>query len=188
MNGDTEQLSLKARSERLRSMVAYAEDAFNFVSRASSQLPTDESDIHILCRLWTLADEYDVTICESLAKFDSVLTEPAGELDITRSVEAWPSANSGAPDDLIPDNLVYVCSWEMLRSQGRSVTVRMSIDRASGEPSVEVADSGGRRQRVPFPDGMNDELLDAMELAFLDIGIEASIANFRQKLQQGIPL
>ena len=84
--------SLTQWIDRTRRMAEYRDEAFDFLRRASAAgLPSVESDVELVCRLWATADERDVLICEALTKFDEALFDTRGELEITRGAEPRPA-------------------------------------------------------------------------------------------------
>ena len=70
--------------DRARRMVEYRAEAMDFLRRVGSMLPAAGTDVELVCRLWTAADEYDVTICEAVQRFDVAIFDVPGEIEITR--------------------------------------------------------------------------------------------------------
>ena len=162
--------------DRTRRMAEYRDEAFDFLRRAAaSGLPSVESDVELVCRLWATADERDVLICDALTKFDEALFDTRGELEITRGAEPRPAPN----DD---ERLLYVCAWTLSRPDapdapdadngGRSVSVALTADRLTGRMTFEVVDVLGVSAPIPPPDDHAadghgaDGLYEALSSAF----------------------
>ena len=157
--------SLDKWIDRARRMAEYRAEASDFIRRAAyANLPADEADVELVCRLWATADERDVLICDALTKFDEALFDSPGELEITRAAEPRPSPNDEA-------RLLYVCAWTLSRPAGdeneRAVSVALAADRLTGRQAFEVLDPMGAATPIPYPDDQNaDALYEALSSAF----------------------
>ena len=145
--------------DRVRRMAEYRIEAADFLKRASSILPAVETDVELVCRLWTIADEHDVLVCEALKRFDDALFDTHGELEITRGAE--PVTTSGGDD-----SLCYLCTWTLLRPDSQSASVVLKADQVSGQFEFEVVDSTGARRAIGFPMSREAGLYDALTSSF----------------------
>lgn len=148
--------------DRTRRMVGYRDEALDFLSRASGQVPVFESDVGLVCRLWALADEYDEIVCRALTEFDSALFETTGELDITRGVETRP-----APED--ESRVAFLCTWAIARSERERVSCVLYGEQFTGAIGLEVQDSRGVSHPLPFPLGEPSALYEALSEAFFGL-------------------
>ncbi len=145
--------------DRVRRMAEYRAEAADFLQRASSILPTAEADLELVCRLWSIADEYDTFICEALQKFDGTVFGTPGELDITRGAE--PVTTPGGDDALL-----YLCTWTLARPDSQSTSVVLAADQLSERLDFEVRDSTGTVRSIGFPIGEDERLYDALTSSF----------------------
>ena len=129
---------------RTRRMVGYLDEALDFLGRAGDQFPVLDSDVGLVCRLWSVADEHDEIICRALTSFDSDLFETAGELDITRGVEARPTPEQES-------RLIFLCTWSIARPEQARVSCVLYAEQFTGSISLEVRDSGDSSYPLPFP-------------------------------------
>ena len=159
MTHDSSNSEIKTWVGRARRMVEYREEATDFLRRVSSMLPVVESDVELVCRLWTAADEYDVSICEALERFDRALFDVPGHLDITRGAEPTSAGDNG-------DGLAYLCSWTLVRPEARVMSVVLIADQLTGRFNFEVRDPGGDARAVGFPIGHPSELYEALTYGF----------------------
>ena len=145
-----------ARSKR---MLAYADEARDFIRRARSELPVNEADVGSICYLWTRADELDVTVYEALSKFDSALFDSPGEIETTRGVE-------------VDDEIVsFQCTWSLHRPDGGFISVVLLADQATRKIEVEVRHSDGDPYCVGHGTGQSSELYEALSLAFFAVAL-----------------
>lgn len=156
---DSTNASIDSWLDRVRRMAEYRIEAADFLNRASSVLPAVETDVELVCRLWTIADEHDVRVCEALKRFDDALFDAHGELEITRGAE--PVVTSGGSN-----SLSYLCTWTLLRPDSQSASVVLKADQASGRFEFEVVDSTGAKRSIGFPMDREAELYDALTSSF----------------------
>ena len=159
MTHDSSNSEIETWVDRARRMVDYREEATDFLRRASSMLPVVESDVELVCRLWTAADEYDVSICDALRRFDQALFDVPGQLDITRGAEPTSTRDDG-------EGLAYLCSWTLMRPEADGMSVALMADQLTGRFSFEVRDSNGDARTVAFPIGCPSELYEALTHGF----------------------
>jgi hypothetical protein len=145
--------------DRVRRMVEYRAEATDFLRRASSILPAVDSDVELVCLLWTVADEHDVAICDALQRFDEELFEVPGQLEITRGAEPISTR-----DDR--EGLRYLCTWALFRSEEHSTSVVLAADRATGRFDLEVRDFDGSGRSIVFPPGNSSELYESLAHSF----------------------
>ena len=140
-------------------MADYRAEAADFLSRAGSTLPAVEADVELVCRLWTIADELDMDICEALQRFDGALFDTSAELEITRGAE--PVATPGGND-----TLAYLCTWTLARPDSQSASVVLIADQVSGRLELEVRHFTGVKRAIQFPMETNEELYELLASAF----------------------
>ena len=148
--------------DRVRRMADYRTEAVDFLSRASSILPAVQSDVELVCRLWTVADEHDVTICEALQRFDEALFDVPGCLEVTRGAEPKSNQDGG-------EGLAYLCNWTLGRSESHSTSVVLAADRVTGRLDFEVRDSYGERNSIGFPLGSKQDLYESLSSSFFTL-------------------
>lgn len=144
MTPEQEKSSLGMWVDRTSRMVSYREEALDFLARAGRQVPVFESDLGLVCRLWSVADEHDELLCRALTEFDSSVFEDAGELDITR----------GAETRATPDNeaqAVFLCTWATVRPDGQSVSCILFAEQVTGAVGMAVRDHRGADHPLDFP-------------------------------------
>lgn len=148
--------------DRTRRMVGYWDEALDFLNRAGGQIPVLESDIGLVCRLWAIADEYDEIVCRALSAFDNALSDDAGELDITRGVETSPSSDEGS-------RVLFHCTWSVVRTEQESVSCILYGEQMTGAVGLELRDSQGVGQAIPFPLVNPSDLYEAMSDNFFGL-------------------
>ena len=77
--------------DRTSRMVGYRDEALDFLERAGRQLPVFESDIGLVCRLWSVADEHDELVCRASRSSTPLCSSPPGN---------WISPGGGDKNDL----------------------------------------------------------------------------------------
>ena len=159
---DGESNGLSSWVGRVRSMVDYLGEATEFVGRVRAMLPALESDVAMVCELWTVADEHDVVICDALARFDEGLFDGAGNLEITRGAEPRRTADGG-------ETLVYMCTWSLTRSNGCVTSVVLEADQAIGSPSIQVVDTEGQRTLITLPLDASTDMYRALAHGFFKL-------------------
>ncbi len=158
--GDDDQLSeLNSWVHWTRKLVGYRAEAADFLQRARSQLPTHDSDLELLCELWSVADQHDVTICTALTSFDEALRQAPTEIDVTRGVELDAHHEGEMP-------LIYRCTWALDWPDSSWVSVVLSGRQLSGAIELEVRDSSGATRQVDIPVRNPADLYEAMGRAF----------------------
>ena len=145
--------------DRVRRMAEYRTEAADFIRRAGSLLPAADDDVELVCRLWTIADEYDAYICEALQKFDEAVFETMGELEITRGAEPVT-----APEGNV--TLSYICTWTLVRPDSQSAGVVLTADQVTGELMFEVRGSLAAGRPIGFPIGEDERLYKALTSSF----------------------
>ncbi len=148
--------------DRARRMVDYREEATDFLRRASSTLPATQADVELICQLWATADEHDTSICEALQRFDEALFDVPGQLEITRGAEPTPT-----PDN--SEGLAYLCTWALLRPDGRGISVVLAADQTSGRLDFEVRGGDDAGCSIGFPIGDPIDLYEPLMHSFFTL-------------------
>ena len=148
--------------DRARRMVDYREEATDFLRRASSTLPATQADVELICQLWATADEHDTSICEALQRFDEALFDVPGQLEITRGAEPTPT-----PDN--SEGLAYLCTWALLRPDGRGISVVLAADQTSGRLDFEVRGGDDAGCSIGFPIGDPGDLYEPLMHSFFTL-------------------
>jgi hypothetical protein len=151
----SEKLSWIERAEKL---VKYHDEAFDFVRRASEQLPVFPEDAHAVARLWVEVEQLDSLVCGLLDEMNTGLLNGKADMDTTRGA----SMRTGMMDD---QYVAYECSWMLLWERGFGVAVNLAIDPRSRawEANVQSLKSRGS-QSIRFPLSeieLKDALVDA---------------------------
>lgn len=137
-------------TDRARRMVAYHEDALNFIRRASEHFAVSSEDVELVMRLWVDADDLDALILPLLDALNVELLDGTAELDTTRGVSAQPSA-FGAIEDSDAEEMVYECIWSLNWEPSRSVSVALSVS-SSGVFYVQARGGASNREhRIGHP-------------------------------------
>ena len=147
---------------RARRMVGYHAEASDFLNRAASALPVADTDVELVCRLWTAADEHDVPICDALQSFDEALFDVPGQLEITRGAE--PTSPRGDSSDL-----AYMCTWSLVRPEGHGISVVLAADQSSGQLKFEVRDANGEIRSIGFPLDSPSDLYETLTYSFFTL-------------------
>ena len=149
-------------------MVEYRAEAMDFLRRVGSMLPAAGTDVELVCRLWTVADEYDVTICEAMQRFDVAIFDVPGEIEITRGAEPVATSDSG-------EGVVYLCTWTLVRSEVHSTSVALLADQVTGRLDLEVRDADGGRRSIGFPLRSPSDLYENLARSFFTLhGVSVS--------------
>ena len=137
-------------TERARRMVAYHQDALNFIRRASEHFAVSSKHVELVMRLWVDADDLDALILPLLDALSVDLLDGAAELDTTRGVSVQPSA-LGAIEGSDAEEVVYECIWSVNWESGRGVSVALSVS-SSGVFQVRARGSvSNREHRIGYP-------------------------------------
>ena len=137
-------------TERARRMVAYYEDALDFIHRASEHFAVSSGHIELVMQLWVDADDLDPLILPLLDALNVDLLDGKAELDTTRGVSAQPSA-FGALDESEAEEVVYECIWSLNWGSGRGVSIALSVN-SSGVFHVQArGKASGREHRIGHP-------------------------------------
>lgn len=144
--------------ERARRLVAYHQEALDFVRRVGQQLPVGATDAGMVARLWLEAEELDNLVCALLDEMNTGLLEGKGELDATRGASLRPSASG-------EESVFYDCVWSLLWGDGRGISVNLAVNSRSGDYEASVRSVEARKvQRIGFPIAeaeLKDTLIDA---------------------------
>jgi arylformamidase len=131
--------------EQARRLVAYHQEALDFVSRVGQQLPVSAADAALVGRLWLEADGLDNLVCALLDEMNTGLLEGKGALDATRGASLGPSASS-------EEAVFYDCVWALLWGDGRGVSVNLAVNSGSRDYEVSVRSIQAKEvQRIGFP-------------------------------------
>ena len=145
--------------DRVRRMVEYRTEAMDFLRRVSSMLPAAGTDVELVCRLWTAADEYDVAICEAMQRFDRAIFDVPGQIEITRGAEPVSASDNG-------EGVVYLCTWTLVRSEVHSTSVALLADQVTGRLDFEVRDADGGTRSIGYPLSNGRELYESLAHSF----------------------
>ena len=145
--------------DRVRRMVEYRAEATDFLRRVSSMLPAAGTDVELVCRLWTAADECDVAICEAMQRFDGAIFNAPGQIEITRGAEPVSTGDSG-------EGVVYLCTWTLVRSEVHSTSVALLADQVTRRLDLEIRDADGGRRSIGYPLGSGRELYESLAHSF----------------------
>ena len=140
-------------------MTEYRAEAADFIRRAGSLLPAVDADVELVCRLWSVADEYDAYICEAMQKFDDAVFETKGELEITRGAEPITTPEGNV-------TLSYICTWTLARPDSQSASVVLTADQISGRLTFEIRESSGAARTIGFPIEEDERLYEALTSSF----------------------
>ena len=111
--------------DRARRLVAYHQEALDFIERVSDQLPVNESYAGLLSRLWVEADELDQMVCSLMEDLNSHLVQGEGVMETTRGAVVRPSL-------LAEEALFFECAWSLTWGDGKSILLRLAIDASTG--------------------------------------------------------
>jgi len=137
-------------TERARRMVAYHQDALNFIRRASEHFAVSFEHVELVMRLWVDADDLDALVLPLLDSLNVELLDGTAELDTTRGVSVQPSA-LGAIEGTHAEEVVYECIWSLNWDSGRGVSVALSVS-SSGVFQVQARGSvSNREHRIGYP-------------------------------------
>ena len=159
MTVDPSDTSINPWLDRVRRMTELRDEAADFIRRAGSLLPAADSDVELVCRLWTIADEHDTFICEAMQKFNDAVFETTGELEITRGAEPIT-----APEGSV--SLSYICTWTLARPDSQSASVVLTADQVTGRLMFEIRDSTGAARDIGFPIDEDESLYEALTSSF----------------------
>ena len=151
--------------DRTSRMVGYRDEALDFLERAGRQLPVFESDIGLVCRLWSVADEHDELVCRALTEFDSAVFESAGELDITRGAETRTTSDN-------EPQVVFLCTWSIVRPEGQDVSCILYGEQMTGAIGMEIRDHRAAGRPVDFPVSSPTDLYMALSDTFFALAAE----------------
>jgi hypothetical protein len=131
--------------ERARALVAYHQEALDFIRRAGEHLPASPSHALALCRLWVEADALDMMLCSLLDEMNAHLLNAKAEMDTTRGASMRPSV-------LDEERLFYDCSWTLLWERNRGVSVNLSVEAETGAFEARVLAMRSRQSHgIRFP-------------------------------------
>ena len=131
-------------------MVAYHQEALNFIRRASEHFAVSSEHVELVMRLWVDADDLDALVLPLLDALNVELLGGAAELDTTRGVSVRPSA-LGAIEGTDAEEVVYECIWSLNWESGRGVSVALSVS-SSGVFQVQARGSiSSREHRISYP-------------------------------------
>ena len=132
-------------------MVAYHQDALNFIRRASEHFAVSSEHVELVMRLWVDADDIDALVLPLLDALNTELLGGAAELDTTRGVSVQPSAFGGLEDSADSEEVVYECIWSLNWDSERGVSVALSVS-SSGVFHVQARGSASNRDhRIGYP-------------------------------------
>ena len=132
-------------------MVAYHQDALNFIRRASEHFAVSSEHVELVMRLWVDADDMDALVLPLLDALNTELLGGAAELDTTRGVSVQPSAFGAIEDSEDAEEVVYECIWSLNWDSERSVSVALSVS-SSGVFHVQARGSASNRDhRIGYP-------------------------------------
>ncbi|MCS7206547.1 MAG: hypothetical protein NZ951_01220 [Dehalococcoidia bacterium] len=123
--------------ERVRRLVAYQQEALEFLERVRRQFPLATPQ-HALAvaRLWALADEVDPFLCTLLEELNRGLLEGKGQMDTTRG--AYTRKAGVPPLPGLEDapglsfsarpTMCYECTWSLKWDDGKAVAVQLTVE------------------------------------------------------------
>ena len=151
--------------ERARRIVAYYEDALNFIHRASEHFAASSEHIELVLRLWVDADELDALILPLLDRLSVELLDGEAELDTTRGVSVQPSA-FGALEGADVEEVVYECIWSLNWECGKGVSIALSVSSSGVFYAQARGSASNREHRIGYPP-TERALQDALTAAYV---------------------
>jgi len=153
-------------TERARRMVAYHQDALNFIRRASEHFAVSSEHVELVMRLWVDADDLDALVLPLLDALNVELLDGAAELDTTQGVSVQPSA-LGAIEGTDAEEVVYECVWSLNWESDRGVSVALSLSSSSVFQVQARGSVSNREHRIGYPptDTTLQEALTAVYVA-----------------------
>lgn len=137
-------------TERARRMVAYHQDALDFIRRASEHFAVSAEHVELVMRLWVDADDLDALVLPLLDALNVELLDGTAELDTTRGVSVQPST-FGALEDSDAEEVVYECIWSLNWESDRGVSVALCVS-SSGVFQLQARGSASNREhRIGYP-------------------------------------
>lgn len=144
--------------ERAMNLIRYHDEALEFISRASANLPTAAKDTEAVCLLWDEADGLDRTVSGHLATINDRLLDGRGQFDVTRGADM--TYRFGAEE-----MLVYQCTWTLMWDGHRRIVVVLAIEPRSKslDAWVGAVEGEGITLSVPIT---NLQLEDALVITY----------------------
>jgi len=131
-------------------MVAYHQEALNFIRRASEHFAVSSEHVELVMRLWVDADDLDALVLPLLDALNVELLRGAAELDTTRGVSVQPSA-LGAIEGSDAGEVVYECIWSVNWESDRGVSVVLSVSSSNVFQVHARSSASNREHRIGYP-------------------------------------